>query len=188
MTGKARGLRSGDKLTVTRGGQRFEVDADEVGGTPNSAVHGRAHFDSTTSIAIVTVNVPAPIVDTVAVQGETVNCTVDTALATITYEGNTPRLCNISAVVNTAAQAGTPARTINIEVDGVVVATSDGGGGGDILKEVEITQTLQPGSVVRLSATNTFDNSDLEVSPFRGMRGSVGTFEPTHGYFVVTGI
>lgn len=190
MTGRINQVKASDKVTVSRGTKKFEASADQLAGGPAAKVHSRVHFNSTTPIAIATINVPVPIEDTVVVQGETVNCTVNTTLATITYEGSTPRLCNISAVVLMSAQAGTPTRTINIEVDGVVVATSNAGGGAaGVFKEAEITQTLQPGSVVRLSATNTFDTNDLEVAPFRGMRGSsAGDFEPTNGYFVVVGI
>ena len=49
--------------------------------------------------------------------GEVSNCVIDGTLVTITYTGNFPRLCNISALLSSTPIGGTPLQQFHLELD-----------------------------------------------------------------------
>ncbi len=188
MTGTVDNIQPGDIIIVNRGGHKFFATMSQVGNAPSSSVHARVHFDNTTSLAIASIGVPLPIASAVTVNGTTRTCTINTSLATITYDGTVARLCNISAVMALQPATGSVRLTLNIEINGSVVASSNNN--LSTLKrwaEVEITTELQPGDVVRLSAQNDTDTANIDADAFVGMNGLSGAVDPTRGFLVVAG-
>jgi len=162
-------------------------------------VHARAHFDQTVALVIASIGVPVPVGgavgDSVA-HGEVSNCAVDTTLVTITYTGNAPRLCNISALLSSTPLAGAPLQQFHLEVDNgsgfVIVDTSEvqAGGAGRKFFSLEITMTLNPNAVVRLSGQNNTDTTNFDLDTFIGSRGggTADDFTPATGFLVVMGV
>lgn len=185
------------------GQHRLDIYAERIQEGDPAAVAGSVYaslyFDQTISLVIASIGVPVPIGgaagDSIA-HGDVANCTVDTTLVTITYTGKFPRLCNISAMLSSTPLAGTPLQQFHLEVDngaGFVeedVSENQAGGTGRKYFSMEITMTLNPNAVIRLTGQNNTDTANFDLDEFVSAKGG-GTsedFTPATGFLVVAGL
>ncbi len=155
--GNLAGAASGQNLQTQGVGRPLTFNPAGAGA---SEVYAQLYFDQTIGLVIASIGVPVPVGgaagDSIA-HGEVSNCTVNGTLVTITYTGNIPRLCNISALLSSTPLAGSPLQQFHLEVDNgsgfVEVDASEiqAGGAGRKHFSVEITMTLNPTAVVRLT-------------------------------------
>ena len=162
-------------------------------GGAGSAVHARMHLDQTIPLAIAVISTPVAIggvEDDAIANGETVGFTIDTTLATITFDGPVARLLNLSAVVSLITTAGSPVWQLHITVNGSIVASSQPNAATSAKNyhEMEITMTINPGDVIGLSGQNNTDTNNADIDQFIGLTGntSADNISPTAGFLVVT--
>lgn len=158
-----------------------------AGGAPG---HARFGFDNTVETVIVSANVPVVVSGPVTAQGTTQEFTINTTLSTITFDGVSPRLCNLSAVLALdALGGGFITDRMHINVNGsIVVSSNQQASVAKTTHEAEITLVLQPGDVVTLSVENLTGTDNIESDAFFFMEGAPGSVDPTRGFLVVVTI
>ena len=158
-----------------------------AGGAPS---HAKIGWDNTVETVIVSTSVPVPLTGPVTAQGTTQGFTINPTLATITLDGTTPRLCNMSGVLAVDAVGGSNVlMRIHLNVNGSIVASSvQQSSVGKNFHDVEITQTLQGGDVVTLSVENLTNTDNLESDAFFGLLGAPSGVDPSKGFLVVATI